>query len=203
MSDSKGRATILPEPDPFILFDAWYKENLDSGILPPNSVSLGTASTDGRVSVRTVLLKGYSEKGFVFFTNYNSRKGSHLSSNPMAALLFYWPELSRQIRIEGMVSKVSEKESVSYFKSRPRESQLSAWASEQSTIIADREYLEKRYEAYKNMFYNMSVEKPRHWGGYLLKPDWFEFWQEGNFRLHHRLSYSKRNNVWVRELLAP
>lgn len=203
MSEYKSKSSIQPEQDPFRLFDTWYKENLNSGITIPDSVSLGTASTDGRVSVRMVLLKGYSDTGFVFYTNYNSRKGLQLMSNPNAALLFYWPSSGRQIRIEGIVSKVSEEESVSYFRSRPRESQLSAWASEQGAIIPNREYLEKRYEVYKNMFYNIPVEKPRHWGGYLLKPDWFEFWQEGDFRLHHRLSYSKRNDGWVHEMLAP
>jgi pyridoxamine 5'-phosphate oxidase len=153
--------------------------------------------------VRTVLLKIYDERGFVFFTNYNSRKGAQLSSNPRAALLFYWPECARQIRIEGVTEKITERESESYFKIRPKESQLSAWASEQSSVIPDREHLEKRFLYYKNMYGEKSVDKPEHWGGFRIVPDWFEFWQEGEFRLHDRLSYTKRNDSWVIERLAP
>lgn len=191
------------EQNPFVQFDIWYEEHLNTGIPIPDSMSLGTASADGRISVRTVLLKDFNENGFVFFTNYNSRKGLQLSSNPRAALLFYWPESGRQVRIEGMVMKVSEDESEFYFKTRPRESQLSAWVSEQSSAIPDKQYLEKRFDLYKNKFDNIPVEKPQHWGGYRIVPDWFEFWQEGNFRLHDRLTYSKRNELWKIERLAP
>jgi pyridoxamine 5'-phosphate oxidase len=189
--------------NPFIQFDKWYKEHLKSGIEVPDSVNLGTSSSEGRVSVRTVLLKGYDESGFVFFTNYNSKKGSQLVSNHKAALLFYWPEAVRQIRIEGVSVRLSVAESDDYFKTRPRESQLGAWASEQSSVIPDRGYLEKRYEFFKTNFENKSVERPPYWGGFRIIPEWFEFWQNGEFRLHDRLIYSKRNDVWIIERLAP
>ena len=130
--------------NPFIQFDIWYKERLSSGIEIPNTLFLSTVSGNGNVSSRTLLLKDYNESGFYFFTNYNSKKGSHLRSNNRVALLFYWPESGRQVRIEGFAEKVTEKESESYFKTRPRESQLSAWASEQSTVIPDRQYLENQ-----------------------------------------------------------
>jgi pyridoxamine 5'-phosphate oxidase len=118
-------------------------------------------------------------------------------------LLFYWPESGRQVRIEGVADKVPAEESESYFKTRPRESQLSAWASEQSSVIPDRQHLKKRYDLYKNKFYNKPVEKPQHWGGFRIVPNWFEFWQEGDFRLHDRLTYTKRKDIWVIERLAP
>jgi pyridoxamine 5'-phosphate oxidase len=191
------------DTNPFIQFDFWYNKRLTDGAEIPNSVSLGTAFTDGGISVRTVLLKSYNETGFVFFTNFKSKKSRQLTSNPKAALLFYWPESDRQIRIEGSVEKVSEEESGTYFKSRPRESQLAAWASEQSSVIPDRNYLDTRYSFYSRKFNEMPVEKPPFWGGFRLVPIWFEFWQSGDFRLHNRLSYTKRNDIWVIERLAP
>jgi pyridoxamine 5'-phosphate oxidase len=189
--------------NPFSQFKTWFDEHLSSDIAIPNSVSLATANNKGRVSVRTVLLKSYDENGFVFFTNFQSKKGSQLSSNPLAALLFYWAESGRQVRIEGKTEKITREESESYFKTRPRESQLSAWASEQSTIIPNRKYLEDRYTFYKNMHSEKPVETPIHWGGIRLIPDWFEFWQEGEFRLHDRLTFTKKNNIWKIERLAP
>lgn len=203
MVNFKGLSKKTIDPNPFGQFDKWFKERLNAGIPIPNTVSLGTATTDGWVSVRTVLLKDYDENGFVIFTDYNSRKGLHLSSNRRAALLFYWPESGRQVRIEGFADKVSEEESESYFKTRPRESQLSAWASEQSSVIPDRQHLEKRYAFYKNRFFDKPVDKPQRWGGFRIVPDLFEFWQEGDFRLHDRLTYTKGINVWVIERLAP
>lgn len=190
-------------PDPFIQFDIWFKERLNSGVAIPNTVSLGTASTDGRISVRTVLLKGFNENGFVFFTNYNSKKGHQLFSNNRAALLFYWPETDRQVRIEGVVERVSTEESDNYFQTRPRESQLAAWASEQSTVIPDRNWLENKYQLYETRFKGKPVQLPPHWGGFRIIPDWFEFWQSGDFRLHDRLIYSKKQDSWIRERLAP
>jgi pyridoxamine 5'-phosphate oxidase len=190
-------------PNPFVQFDFWYKEHLNSGIEIPNTLFLSTVSGNGNVSSRTLLLKDYNETGFFFFTNYKSKKGMHLDSNNRVALLFYWPEYGRQIRIEGSAEKVSAEESESYFKTRPRENQLSAWASEQSTIIPDRQYLESRFEYFLNKFKNMPVEKPKYWGGYRVVPDWFEFWQEGASRLHDRLSYTKENNSWILRRLAP
>jgi pyridoxamine 5'-phosphate oxidase len=191
------------DPNPYKQFSNWYGEHLTAGIAIPESVSLGTGGTDGRISVRTVLLKDFNEKGFVFFTNYKSRKGSQLSSNPRAALLFYWPESARQVRIEGITEKISEEESEVYFRSRPRESQLSARASMQSSVIPDRQYLEKNYLTEINKYSEKPVEKPGYWGGYRLIPVWFEFWQEGDFRLHDRLTYTKRNDSWIIERLAP
>jgi pyridoxamine 5'-phosphate oxidase len=191
------------DPNPFVQFDKWYKKRLKSGIAVPNTVSLGTSSEDGIVSVRTVLLKDWDETGFVFFTNYNSKKGSQLSSNRRAAFLFFWPESDRQVRIEGLTEKISEKESDDYFKTRPRESQLSAWASEQSSVIPDRQHLEKQYDHYKDKFNGRPVDKPLHWGGFRLVPEWFEFWQAGDYRLHDRLTYTKRKNLWVIRRLAP
>jgi pyridoxamine 5'-phosphate oxidase len=141
--------------------------------------------------------------GFVFFTNYQSRKGIQLTSNPKAAMLFYWAESGRQVRIEGVTEKIPEKESESYFKTRPRESQLSALTSMQSSKIPDRSYLDELYDNYRNRYAGKPVDKPLHWGGYRLVPEWFEFWQNGEFRLHDRLTYSKRNDLWVIERLAP
>ncbi len=191
------------DPNPFVQFDIWFRERLTTDIEIPNTVSLGTASKKGSVSVRTVLLKGYDKSGFVFFTNYNSKKGKQLSSNCRAALLFYWPESGRQIRIEGVANKVTEEESVSYFKTRPRESQLAAWASEQSTVIPDRQYLETRYGVFNENFNSFPVDKPPHWGGFRVVPDWFEFWENGDFRLHDRISYTKRKEFWAIERIAP
>ena len=191
------------DSDPFIQFRYWYDEHLTSGVENPEAVSLGSASTDGHVSVRTVLLKDFNENGFVFFTNYKSKKGDQLSSNPKAAFLFYWPETGRQVRIEGTIEKLSDKDSEAYFKTRPKESQISAWASEQSKPIPDRQYLENRFLFYKSQYHNKPVAKPPHWGGFRLIPQWFEFWQNGDFRLHDRLTYTRKKNNWVIERLSP
>jgi pyridoxamine 5'-phosphate oxidase len=150
-----------------------------------------------------VLLKDYDGNGFVFFTNYNSRKGIQLASNPHGALLFYLPEYARQIRIEGTIEKVSAQESDDYFATRPVESRISAWASEQSSVIPDRDFLRKKYDFYRNMFSEKEVPRPEYWGGFRLVPDWFEFWQEGEFRLHDRLTYSRSNGIWIIKRLAP
>lgn len=191
------------QKSPFKQFDLWYKERLSAGIEIPDSVSLGTGSADGRISVRTVLLKEYNKNGFVFFTNYNSKKGAQLSLNPKAAMLLHWAESGRQVRIEGSVSKITEEESDAYFSTRPRESQLGAWASNQSTVIPDRSYLKEKYDFYTKAFNNKSVDKPKYWGGFILIPDWFEFWQSGEFRLHDRISYTKNADNWIIERLSP
>lgn len=189
--------------NPFIQFDNWYQDHLASGVAIPNSVSLGTSTADGKVSVRTVLLKEYGEDGFVFFTNYNSKKGSQLKDNHNVALLFYWHESGRQVRIEGVAEKISSQESDSYFSTRPKESQLSAWASKQSTVVPGRHYLEDRHEYYKQLFSDRIVDRPPHWGGFRIVPSWFEFWQNDERRLHDRLTYTKLNNAWILERLAP
>jgi pyridoxamine 5'-phosphate oxidase len=201
LSNDFSEKTI--DPDPFVQFKSWYSEHLRFGIAIPGAVTLATSNKDGKVSARTVLLKGYNKKGFIIYTNYNSKKGCQLLSNPQAALLFYWPESGRQIRIEGITEKVADKDSESYFKTRPRESQLSTWASEQSKVIPGRQYLENRYDFYKDRYSDKPVERPLNWGGFLLSPIWFEFWQEREFRLHDRLVYTKRKNLWVIERLAP
>ncbi len=189
--------------NPFLQFDIWYKEHLSSGVDIPDAVSLGTSTTDGKVSVRTVLLKEYSENGFVFFTNYNSKKGLQLTENPNAAMLFYWNESGRQIRIEGVAEKVSAEVSDLYFCTRPRESQLSAWASQQSSVVPGRHHLEERHDYYTKMFAGRNVDRPPHWGGFRILPSRFEFWQNDNKRLHDRIVYTKGNKEWIIRRLAP
>jgi pyridoxamine 5'-phosphate oxidase len=191
------------DPDPFKQFSSWYAEHLDTVKENGNSVSLATATASGSVSSRIVLLKGYDEKGFVFFTNYNSKKGRQLSENPNAAMLFYWPEAGRQVRIEGSAEKVSEAEASEYFSSRPRESQLAAWASEQSSVIGDRKYLEDRRDRYREEFSGTGVEKPPYWGGYRLVPRSIEFWLDGEYRMHDRILYTRNHEGWTVCRLAP
>jgi len=203
MSETEPLSEADFENNPFEQFNKWYSLRNTASIAIPDSVSLGTASSEGRVSVRTVLLKGYDNRGFVFFTNYKSRKSVDLITNPMAALLFYWPECGLQIRIEGRVEKTTEEESEIYFASRPWESQVSAWASEQSSVIPDRKYLDHSFEYFKSLFAGQSVDKPPCWGGFRLLPDWFEFWQDGGFRLHDRIAYRKTDDIWFMERLAP
>ncbi len=189
--------------DPFVQFGKWFCERQKGIAEIPEAVNLGTASANGRISVRTVLLKNYDNNGFVFFTNYNSLKGTQLTENPFAALHFYWPESGRQIRIEGITEKISEKDSAEYFSKRPRESQLAAWASDQSTIITGRYILEDRFEKYQTYFKGRNVEKPLFWGGFRLVPDFFEFWKDGKFRLHDRLVYKLTDEKWIISRLAP
>lgn len=203
MSDFKTLLEDETDRNPFSQFEKWYRERLESGIRAPEAVSLATATSGGRVSVRIVLLKEYDEKGFVFFTNYNSRKASNLLSNHKSAMLFYWPETGRQVRIEGVTIKVSEEESDDYFKTRPRESQISSWASDQSSVIPGRHYIEKQYDSFRMIFQGKEVPRPDHWGGFRLIPTWFEFWQEREFRMHDRLIYTKKENRWIVERLAP
>jgi pyridoxamine 5'-phosphate oxidase len=200
-SNSFSEKTV--DSDPFIQFGTWYEEHLASGSEIPEAVSLGTSTPGGKVSVRTVLLKEFNENGFVFFTNYQSKKGNQLISNPNAALLFYWSESGRQVRIEGLVEKITPEESEKYFKTRPKESQLATWASEQSNVIPDRQYLENRFLFYKSLYHEKLVKKPEYWGGFRLIPEWFEFWQNGEFRLHDRLTYTRKADDWVLERLAP
>lgn len=202
-SEKNQLSEDLFDGDPFVQFEKWYLERLCSGVEIPNTMSVATSSDDGRVSLRTVLLKEYDKTGFVFYTNYNSKKGSQLSSNSGVALLFYWPELNRQVRIEGVAEKVSKKDSDTYFASRPLESQISAWASPQSSVISGREFLEERFREFSDKFLNKPVPRPENWGGYRVVPSWFEFWQDGEFRLHDRLSYSFTDNKWNLSRLAP
>jgi pyridoxamine 5'-phosphate oxidase len=203
MAGYKGLEESDIDSDPFVQFDRWFREHLSSGIAIPDSAGFGSGFAGGRISVRMVLLKDHDERGFVFFTNYNSRKGIQLASNSHGALLFNWPEQARQIRIEGITEKVSPQESDDYFASRPVESRISAWASDQSSVIPDRDFLTKKYDFYRHMFIEKNVSRPENWGGIRLLPDWFEFWQEGEFRLHDRLTYSRSNGIWIIKRLAP
>ena len=189
--------------NPFVQFNRWLDEALASRLPEPNAMALATASGDVKPSVRMVLLKGYDDRGFVFFTNYEGRKSSELLKNPNAALLFYWSELERQVRIEGTVEKTSRQESEEYFKTRPLESRLGAWASRQSEVIPGRSDLERKVSDLKESYANREVPVPPFWGGFRLQPQVFEFWQGRENRLHDRIRYSLQGGVWVIERLAP
>jgi pyridoxamine 5'-phosphate oxidase len=189
--------------DPLEQFRVWFGEAVAAGIPEPNAMTLGTAEAGGRVSCRTVLLKGFDGRGFVFYTNHGSRKGRQLAANPRAALLFAWLTLERQVEIEGRVERVSEEESEEYFQSRPFGSRLGAWVSEQSSVIASREVLTARFAELKAKFADGNMPKPEFWGGYRVVPESVEFWQGGHDRLHDRFLYEKRGEVWQRVRLAP
>ena len=189
--------------DPISQFSVWMDEAIESNLIEPNAMILATSSKKGVPSVRTVLLKGFDDKGFVFYTNYESLKAKDLNENPIASLLFLWLELERQIRITGKVEKLSNEESEKYFSSRPRESQLGAWASKQSSVIANREVLEKQYEVMKQKFDGKEIPLPPCWGGYRVLPYNFEFWQGRESRLHDRISYTLKTGKWHIERLSP
>jgi pyridoxamine 5'-phosphate oxidase len=189
--------------DPLEQFRVWFGEAVAAGIPEPNAMTLGTAEAGGRVSCRTVLLKGFDGRGFVFYTNHGSRKGRQLAANPRAALLFAWLTLERQVEIEGRVERVSEEESEEYFQSRPFGSRLGAWVSEQSSVIASREVLTARFAELKAKFADGNMPKPEFWGGYRVVPESVEFWQGGHDRLHDRFLYEKRGEIWHRVRLAP
>lgn len=167
------------------------------------AMTLATADRKGRPSARIVLLKGVDEHGFVFYTNYNSRKAHELEENPVAALCFYWPSIDQQIRVEGQIERVSDEESDTYFAERPRESQLGAWASRQSEVLPSRQDLESRLREAESRFAGSVVSRPDFWGGYRLRPEWIEFWERGEFRLHHRAAYSRQEGTWRLEELYP
>lgn len=190
--------------DPIQQFQKWWDQVLLSEITEPNAMTLSTASADGLPSARIVLLKGFDERGFVFFTNYKSIKGVQLEENPKACLIFFWKELERQVRIMGLVSKLPEEESEEYFQSRPVGSRIGAWTSPQSQVIENREWLEQEFEKRKEEFKDGQVPRPPHWGGYLVKPVIVEFWQGRFSRLHDRIQYTlEENGAWKIERLAP
>ncbi len=191
------------DPDPFRQFRKWLNERVLPVYEEPYTVVLATAGTEGRVSARIVLIREIEEDGFVFFTNYNSRKGNQITENPFGALLFFWPDMQRQVRVEGRFEKVAASKSSEYFENRPRQSQLSSWASEQSKNVPDRKFLEDRVTFFKNKFDKQLVPKPAEWGGYKLIPLWFEFWQERDYRLHDRIAYSVSGDKWIINRLAP
>jgi pyridoxamine 5'-phosphate oxidase len=194
--------------DPFAQFQAWFADVLEGDRHDPTAMTLATADAEGRPSARIVLLKGYDERGFVFFTNYGSRKGRDLEANPRAALVFYWPDFDRQVRVEGAVERASREESEEYFRSRPLGSRLGAWASAQSTVIAGREELERRLAEVAERFLaggaGADVPAPDFWGGYRLHPEVIEFWQGRPSRLHDRLRYTRlAEEGWRIERLSP
>ncbi len=189
--------------DPIDQFKRWFDEALQSQLPEPNAMSVATVSSDGRPSLRILLVKGVDDRGFTFFTNYDSRKGQELAVCPQAALLFHWVELERQVRIEGRVEKVSPAESDAYYHSRPLGSRLGAWASPQSQVIESREFLERRVRQYEQE-HGDSPQRPEGWGGYRLVPDYLEFWQGRPSRLHDRICYRLQpDGCWSRARLAP
>jgi pyridoxamine 5'-phosphate oxidase len=189
--------------NPLEQFKAWFKEAIHSEIIEPNAMHLATVKKNNRPTGRVVLLKDV-DKGFVFYTNYESNKGRELEENPFASLTFFWPELERQVRIEGTVEKTSAKESDDYFLSRPYESQIGAWSSPQSKAIPDRKFLEQKKEEIENKFKDEDLFRPSHWGGYRVTPYEIEFWQGRPARLHDRISYHlDEGGNWILTRLAP
>lgn len=190
--------------DPIVQFDTWWKEAVANKVDEPNAMTLATCNASGRPSARIVLLKGIHNNGFVFYTNYHSRKAHEIVENPFVALVFFWKELERQIRIEGAIKKVSPQESDEYFSVRPRESQLGAWSSPQSTVIDSPAFLLENLKKYTDKFNNEEVPRPEYWGGFIVEPNSIEFWQGKPGRLHDRLQYSlSEKKEWVIRRLAP
>ncbi len=191
-------------PDPLKQFAKWWKQALKSKMEEANAMTLATSSSDGVPSARIVLLKDFGEKGFTFFTNYNSFKGQQLAENPKACLVFYWKELERQVRITGLVEKISDEASTEYFNSRPADSQLGAIVSPQSQVIENREWLDEKFKQIKKGKGNSKIQRPSNWGGYMVKPVIIEFWQGRPGRLHDRLQYTlQERGEWKMERLAP
>src|ERR1051325_11301531 len=189
--------------DPIRQFQTWLNEAFAAKLPLPEAMTLATATPDGRPSARMVLLKQVDHDGFVFFTNYRSAKGRQLDANPYAALVFYWAQLDRQVRVEGSVTRTSAQESRDYFQTRPRESQIGAWASEQSEVIASRDVLEQRAHELETLYCDREIDCPEHWGGYGLKPERIEFWKSRVGRLHDRILYERSGNGWSISRLAP
>ncbi|HEX7365668.1 MAG TPA: pyridoxamine 5'-phosphate oxidase [Pelobium sp.] len=202
------RSASLNEEDvdknPYLQFEKWFQEALNAKVVEPNAMTLATSQTNGIPSARIVLLKEFTEEGFVFYTNYKSKKGREIAESPYAALVFFWADLERQVRIEGVVERVSDDESAAYFKSRPRGSQLGALTSPQSEIIANRKVLEDKLEDLTKKYEAKEIEKPEHWGGYRVIPNRIEFWQGRSNRLHDRILYVQdKSQSWTFERLAP
>lgn len=188
--------------DPIIQFEKWLGEAIDAEVNEPTAVNVATVKENGKPSSRIVLLKEVNPKGFVFFTNYRSQKGQAIGANPFAALTFFWPELERQVRIEGTVEKLSKQESDAYFETRPYTSRIGAWASAQSEILQSKTILAAKAAAI-GAKHPLNVPRPPHWGGYLVQPESVEFWQGRPSRLHDRIRYRLENTVWIKERLSP
>ncbi|WP_111497148.1 MULTISPECIES: pyridoxamine 5'-phosphate oxidase [Marinobacter] len=201
--ESEGLDEDHLDPEPVRQFERWFQDARDAGVLEPNALSLGTVGDGGQPSLRTVLLKYFGDEGFVFYTNYGSRKAQELERNPRAAMLFPWIALNRQVSIEGRVEKVSKAESLRYFASRPRGSQIGAWVSEQSRVISSRGLLEQKVAEMKQRFQQGEVPLPSFWGGYRLVPERFEFWQGRPSRLHDRFEYCREADGWRVNRLQP
>lgn len=189
--------------DPIKQFEEWFQTAVEAQLPLPEAMSLATVNEDGRPSARMVLLKRVDQDGFVFFTNYRSSKAKELETNPNAALVFFWPQLERQVRVEGTVTKTSAEESQEYFASRPRGSQIGAWASPQSQVISSREVLEERQAELEELYRGRDVEWPQHWGGFCLRPERIEFWKGRSDRLHDRILYQREPDGWSIKRLAP
>lgn len=191
------------EKYPIKQFEKWMHEAIKSEVPEVNAMTLATTGKDFKPTLRIVLLKEFTEKGFTFFTNYHSKKGNDMAQNPHVAVNFFWIEMQRQVRIEGVIEKISEKDSEEYFKTRPRESKLGAWVSEQSTVIKNRTVLEDKFAELNKKYPDNNVPRPPYWGGYLLKPNYIEFWQGRMSRLHDRIVYKQEGNNWIIQRLAP
>ncbi|HEX8515705.1 MAG TPA: pyridoxamine 5'-phosphate oxidase [Bacteroidia bacterium] len=189
--------------NPVTQFYKWFHEAIDAKVNEPNAMSLSTVSSEGKPSSRILLLRNFNDEGFVFYTNYTSRKGEEIAQNPNASLLFFWPELERQVRISGELVRQSIEESDAYFKSRPRASKIGAWTSAQSRVIESRKVLDEEYIKLEMKYPGEEVPRPPHWGGYILKPETIEFWQGRPSRLHDRLLYTFEGENWKIERLAP
>ena len=200
---TKSLEKLSARKNPFDQFELWLTEAINEAVAEPNAMTLTTATADARPSARVVLLREFDRKGFVFFTNYESQKGKQIAENPQASLLFFWQKLERQVRISGTIAKTSRKVSEEYFATRPRESQIGAWASAQSSVIKNRRELQEKFSELEKRFEGKPVKCPKFWGGYILKPDQFEFWQGRESRLHDRLTYMKTKSAWKIERLSP
>jgi pyridoxamine 5'-phosphate oxidase len=199
----EGLDEKLIDRDPIKQFQSWFDDAIAAKLPLPEAMTLATATPDGKPSARMVLLKQVDHDGFVFYTNYHSAKAAQLDANPWAALVFYWAQLDRQVRVEGSVTRTSPEESREYFRTRPRESQIGAWASEQSEVIAGRDVLEQRARELEGLYCDREIDCPEHWGGYRLKPDRIEFWKSRVGRLHDRILYQREADGWAIRRLAP